>query len=436
MSILNLEDAAERVFDKIYEEEDSRVCKDISDEACSNVPQNFFLNAFAIALGKIADALANTKTTLPWLLSSVGAPGWVISMLVPVRESGSMLPQLAIGGWVRRAARRKYFYAAGAVTQALALLGVALAVLLLEGTAAGVTALLGVIAFSLARGFCSVASKDVTGKTVPKTRRGRLNGLSASVAGAGTLGAVALLYVLEASETAYIALVFAAAGLWFCAAALFSCIDEHEGATEGGANGLKQALSRLKLVAEDAPFRTFIIARALMVGTALAAPFIVLMARERSDADLLFFLFAQGLAAVLSGHFWGTVADRSSRMLLMVSGSAAGVLGVALFTIDVFAGSLTRTVWFLPVCFFVLMVIHDGVRLGRKTYVLDLSNEDNRTDYVAVSNTLIGALLLVAGALTSVVQTFGNAAAVLFFSLLAFVACVFVYRLPEVQEQG
>lgn len=39
----------------------------------------------------------------------------------------------------------------------------------------------------------SVASKDVLGKTVPKTRRGQVNGWSASAAGLVTIGVGALL---------------------------------------------------------------------------------------------------------------------------------------------------------------------------------------------------------------------------------------------------
>jgi len=434
MSRPSLANAAGRIYDAIYEEEDARVCKDISDSACSNVPRNFFLNATAIALGKLGDAVANTKTTLPWLLTSVGTPGWILSALVPIRESGSMLPQLAIGGRVRKAPRRKWFYVGGAIVQALALCGVAFSVLLLEGTTAGLTALTGVVVFSLARGFCSVASKDVMGKTVPRTRRGRLNGLAASVAGFGTLIVAVILYQLQVSEQSFSVLVLAAAALWIGAAACYAHIDEEPGTTEGGVNGLAQAVSSLRLLLDDEPFRNFVFGRALLVGTALTAPFIVIMARERSDAELLFFLLAQGSASLLSSPFWGKFADRSSKSLLLVCGIATGLLGLGLFFIDRVAPEVTSTSWFLPTCFFLLMVIHDGVRLGRKTYLLDLGGTDKRIDYVAVSNTTIGIILLGAGVLASFVQTFGNAVAIAFFSVLALVACLFVRRLPEVQQ--
>ena len=49
--------------------------------------------------------------------------------------------------------------------------------------------------FSLARGLNSIASKDVLGKTVPKTRRGRLGGYAASASGA--IASIAVRYQFD-----------------------------------------------------------------------------------------------------------------------------------------------------------------------------------------------------------------------------------------------
>ncbi len=380
--------------------------------------------------------MANTKTTLPWLLAAAGAPGWIISFLVPIRESGSMLPQLAIGAWVRQAPVRKWFYVAGALAQAIALFAAAICLSTLSGLAAGLGVLAAVVAFSLARGFCSIASKDVMGKTVPKTRRGRVNGLAASIAGAGTLVVAVLILPLEASETIYLVLVVVASLLWLLGALLYASIDEEPGASEGGVNGLQAALESLRLLLDDVPFRNFVLARALLVGTGLAAPFLVIMARERSDVPLSFFLIAQGSASLLSGNLWGRLADRSSRQLLRGCAVAVALLGIGVFLADRYTPELTASRWFLPVSFFLLMMLHDGVRLGRKTYLLDLAGGSKRTDYVAVSNTLMGVVLLAVGAFAALVQSFGNAAAVLFCSLLAVLAAAIIQGLPEVQQDG
>jgi hypothetical protein len=92
------------------------------------VPRNFFLLIVSDVLTKLGDAAANPKTTLTWMMDAIGAPVALTGLLVPVRESGSLIPQLVI------------------------------------------------------------AAKDVLGKMIPKTRRGRVNGYSTGIAGLATLG--------------------------------------------------------------------------------------------------------------------------------------------------------------------------------------------------------------------------------------------------------
>ncbi|MDZ7669346.1 MAG: MFS transporter [Gammaproteobacteria bacterium] len=425
---------AERVYSALYEDEDSRVCRDISDDACRVVPGNFFKNVLSQALTKLGDALINPRTTLPWMLTALQAPGWIASLLVPIRESGSMLPQLGIGAWVRRLPRRKWCYVGGALAQGLAAAGLVLVALFLSGQAAGLAVLALVVVFSLARGFSSVASKDVLGKTVPKTRRGRVTGFASSAAGLGTLVFAGVLWFSSDDQRPYAMLLGSAALLWFASAAIYAAIQEEAGATEGGGNGLTQALASLAVLRDDADFRHFLAVRALLVGSGLAAPFLVVLANQRAETSLAYFLLAQGLSALLSGPAWGAFADRSSRRLLMLAGGGAGLLGTGVFLADRLAPELAATAWFLPGAFFVLALLHDGVRLGRKTYVVDLAGGDKRTDYVAVGNTIIGALLLVVGGLTAVIAQFSAAGAILALSLAAFAAAWLSVKLPEVQS--
>ncbi|MEQ8483888.1 MAG: MFS transporter [Pseudomonadales bacterium] len=434
----NLDRFAQRVYGSLFgdreEDEDARVCTDISDEACRVVPGNFLRNTLANALTKLGDALINPKTTLPWLLTALQAPGWVASLLVPVRESGSMLPQLGIAAWLRRLPVRKWSYVGGALGQALAVFGLAVVAATLSGAAAGWAVLALVVAFSLARGFSSVASKDVLGKTVPKTRRGRVNGFASSAAGIGTLVFAALLWRTTEEQRPYALLFGFCAAFWVAAAIVYAGIREHAGATEGGRNGLREAFARLSLLREDVDFRRFLTVRALLVGSGLAAPFLVVLAGQRSDTSLAYFLLAQGLASMISGPVWGALADRSSRRVLILGGLGAGLLGCAVFLVDRWWPALAATAWFLPAAFLVLAVLHDGVRLGRKTYVIDLGGGNKRTDYVAVGNTLIGAFLLVAGGITAAVQALSTGAAILALSVAALAAAALAARLPEVQR--
>lgn len=403
-------DWAESLYERLAEDDEGRVCTGISDAACRATPGNFLRMLGAALFGQVADRITSAKTTLPWLLLTLGAPAWALAVLVPLRESGSMLPQLLIGAVVRRRPIRKGVWVAGAVVQAACLVAMAGCAVYLVGPAIAIAVVLLLALFSFARGACSVAYKDVQGKTIPKTRRGRLAGWISAAAGLAAMGAGALLTLVDgaADATPYILLLLTGAACWLCAAVQFARIVEHPGATEGGANGLAHAFGRLALLRDDAPFRRFVIGRALAMGSGLAAPLHIMLARdELSDALALLgvFIAIEGLAGLASSPVWGRWADRSSRGVFAAASGLAGICSIATALWAVAPTSGAAAAWFYPATFFALGLAHAGVRLGRKTYLVDIADGNRRTDYVAVSNTVIGALLLAIGLLAAYAAT-------------------------------
>ncbi|MAB22714.1 MAG: MFS transporter permease, partial [Idiomarina sp.] len=177
----------ERVYGYLAEDEDARVCKDIPESACNEQPRSFVLMLLSLMLTKLGDSLVSARLVLPWMLSSLGAPAIFISALVPLRESLALLPQLFVAQKLREQPVRKWFWVAGSIGQALSLLAMLFAVATLDGDMLGWSVVILLALFSLSRGICSVANKDVTGKTVSKTRRGRMSGVAASAAGLLTL---------------------------------------------------------------------------------------------------------------------------------------------------------------------------------------------------------------------------------------------------------
>lgn len=357
---------------------------------------------------------------------------------MPIRESGSLLPQLVISTAVRKRPRRKGVWVLGALLQAVALAGMAASALLLRGWAAGLVIVALLVLFSLARGLASVASKDVTGKTIPKTRRGRLTGMTTALGGLLTLalgGTMAALLRGDPSLPALAAVLLTAAALWIVASGIYGSISEEPGATEGGKNGLQEALDRLSLLRTDAPFRHFVLVRALLVSTALAAPFYVSLAREHGGGGgdiLALFILGSGLASAISSIFWGRYSDRSSRSVLVVSAAVASGLGLSVFLLDV-AGLVQRFTWIAPLGYFLLAVAHSGVRIARKTYILDMASGLRRTDYVAVSNTIIGAVLLASSLLGFLAPVVGSGGMLLILSLMGFAGVAGGRGLPETQ---
>ena len=65
---------AEDLYGKLVNEEDARVCREIPDSACREVPRNFFLLVGSYLLTKLGDALSSPKTVLAWVMAAVGAP--------------------------------------------------------------------------------------------------------------------------------------------------------------------------------------------------------------------------------------------------------------------------------------------------------------------------------------------------------------------------
>ncbi len=425
----------DQLYGLIANEEDARICKDIPEEACREVPKNFFLILAANVLTKLGDLLISPKTVLAWMMSAVGAPA-LVAWLVPIRESGSMIPQMVIGAWVRRKAVRKWFWTLGSFGQAVSVVGMAASVWFMEGYAAGMGIVAGLIGFSLARGFCSVAMKDVQGKCIPKTRRGRLSGLATTLGGSLTVAMTALLFWDRGDPTLgfYTLLLLLAALLWIVAGILFAGVEELPGETDGGNNALAEAVQSLSLLRDDAPFRHFVITRALLLCSALASPYFVVLAQRESEAGWMLgvFLLASSLASSVSASFWGWAADTSSRRVIIRGATMASLVCLLVGTAALVFGTGVGGDWFYPLAFFVLSIAHAGVRLGRKTYLVDMAGGNKRTDYTAVSNTVIGVLLLITGGLTAALSLISDVAVIIVLGLMGLAGTLCAVRLREV----
>ncbi|MDX1460258.1 MAG: MFS transporter [Xanthomonadales bacterium] len=430
---------ARDIYLKLTNEEDARLCRDIPDEACRASPRSFTLILLSYCFTKLGDAIASPKTTLAWLTTGIGAPAFVLSMLVPIRESGSMLPQLFIGSYIRRLSVRKWVWVAGSIGQCLCIAGIGITALTLEGARAGWVILLLVSIFSLARGFSSVAAKDVMGKTIPRNRRGQLTGWSASISGLIAVGVGAWLMLpssrdLDLPVIGY--LLVGAGALWLVAAGFYSRVPEYGGETDGGRNAM-EALGSMKLLITDAPFRRFVITRALLMCSALSAPFYVALAQKSHASSVLVlgaFVVAAGVAGLISAPLWGRFADRSSKAVMVAAATLTSAIGIGVFVADRYAASVVSTPWFLPLAYFILSAAHSGVRVGRKTYVVNLADGNQRTDYVAISNTTIGVLLLVVGSLGALTPWIGNSGVIGLLALMGMAGAFLGRTLKEVSE--
>ncbi len=434
----SIEEGLGWLYDQVNGEEDARVCKDIPDAACNDQPRNFFAYLLANLCNKISDELVSARITLPWLFHVLGVPASFTGFLVPIREAGVLLPQLFVAAYVRAMPQRKIVWIIGAILSGLALFGMALIASISSGLVAGWLLIIALVLYSLARGLCSVSAKDVLGKTVSKTRRGRLMGYSASIAGIVTLLIGVLLQsdLLNSTDlTTLIVMIFAAGFLWLLALAGFALIEEPEGATEGGGNAFIEALRSLRIIVDDSEFRHYLFSRILLLSVALVVPFFVLLVQQSFEgaiATLGILIIINGLASSISAPLIGVFADNDSRRVMVIAAAVAGGAGILACAWSHFLQGLPFSEYLLYALFFLVTLAHGGVRLGRKVYLVDMANSDNRAKYVAVSNTVIGVVMLLAGSIGVLADLYSVETVIFLLSDLALLSSIYIARLRNV----
>src|SRR5690625_258180 len=269
---------------------------DAADPVAAAEPSNGLRIVAASALQNAGDEAVNAKTVLPWLLSALGAPGWMIGLLVPIRESGSMLPQAAITPWVRARRRRKHVWVAGGLVQAAAAAAMTLAAALAGGAWAGTIVLVALAVFALGRSLTSIASKDVLGRTIPAGGRGRTNGTATFVAGLVAVSVGLTVRVVGGADADVLVWLLAAAVLaWLLGAVVYAGVieppDTPATAETAEAEGTSAPDAEdpwwrrsWTLLRTDASFRNFVIVRALLLVSALSPPFVTAMAAGADDS--------------------------------------------------------------------------------------------------------------------------------------------------------
>ncbi|MBJ2128729.1 MFS transporter [Alteromonas sp. IB21] len=340
-----------------------------------------------LSLNKLADLLISAKTTLTALLVSVGAPVWMIGWLVPIRESGALLPQVLISIYLRNHADRHKVWRVGMLIQAFSIVGIIVFVILFSGFKAGIGVLLSLVILSIGRSACSLTVKDIEADVVKKGQRGNLIGIASTISGLVTLCIAIPLVVFEGAFSSNTLLVILCASLLSFSLTLV-CVWPIKTRVYTGDKS-RNSFS----VNFDSTVYKFIFVRGLFVHSALVAPYF--MTERNGDVQELLpiYIGAEALAALLSSIIWGKIADKSAKLTLQVSGVLALIACIGLLSLE------ATPIFISALLFFVLSIAHAGVRTGRKTYSLDVKEGHERTELVGFSNTAIGLILLGFGAI-------------------------------------
>ncbi len=421
----------------------AQVCRDLPESACRAQPHNYGVHIVSLSLTRIGEGLADPKLVLAWLLDAIGTPTWALGLLVPVRESLAMLPQLAISARLRRLPIRKTVYVLGCIIQGIAVISFGLMgwfAQLFSGNQVGIVAITLIAIFALGRSLCSISFKDLLGKTVDMGRRGSVSGT------AGTIAAIATLLLAVGYSIGWIpltvpvvaAMVILGGICWLLAAFIFGLVREEPGATSGDIDGLAAVIAQIGLLRSDAQLRRLIIMRTLLLSTALAPPFYIALSGDSAASGLGTlgpFMVAAAAASLASTYVWGRFSDRSSRLVLIIAATLAVVANALAAFAALVVPAVLEEGMLLPMLLLVLMVAHQGVRLGRSVHVVDMADRDSRATYTALSNSVVGLILLAAGVFGVVAQWFGIGVVLAIFTSMAALAIVAATGLDDVQAR-
>jgi hypothetical protein len=349
---------------------------------------------FILIANKLSDLLLSAKTTLPTLASAAGAPAWVAPLLVPIRESGALLPQMAYAYILRKQKRRDTAWQISMLLQFISgvlLIGLGLN---LEGELAGFAIIVSLTCMSLARAMCSLTMKDIQGQHVKKGSRGRLLGSASTFSSliSITVAVFALLgsSKMSSSQLTVIASIALLSNLWcmWLMRPLRTCVETEHREVKNG-------------LYVDKQLTKFVIVRALLAHTALIAPVFVMLYAGDLSYSLAYLIIAQGLANFLSSYLWGWLSDESALWCMRTGAFIVILAALMLLVLPLYYEEINGETFFIVGLFFILGIGHQGVRTGRKIYGVDIATEQHRTEFIATSNTLVGLAILAFGIIYS-----------------------------------
>ncbi len=347
-----------------------------------------------------------TATTLPAFMAQLTDNKVLIGAVSGIWNGAWLLPQIFAANYVRHLPRKLPLALKGSWLSrpVMLLFPMYLALVGAQNRTLTIFLLLASIAYFIGvDALVAIAWFDLLGKSLEPADRSRMFGIGQATNGMLAIGAGLLIaYLLGTSGLPFpqnFAVIFGLAGLSFMGSlwALTRLVEPIEAVPEEHAQ-FRQYLPRLvELLRNNQDFRILNGVRLLAGAAGMAMPFYAIYAiREAgfSESRIGIFATAQTVGAALAGLVLGPLAERrGSHRVIQAVGfihTAAPLLALALGGLR--AGSALD--WLYPIIFVLLGMGEGALVLGFYNYVLDVAPSGQRPDYVGLTNTLSGPLLL------------------------------------------
>lgn len=374
--------------------------------------RSFGLNVFNGVAFEFAERLIDPPLVLTWFVSQLTSSNLLVGLVAPLGDSGWFLPQILVSTQVQRLERKMRAYTMAAVVRTIAWVLLTVAVWLVADPLLLLVSFF--ILYTIARtsaGLAGLSFFDVTAKTVPAHRRGRLFAWRQFLGGIVGLGAgVIVNLVLGAPALPFPrghAFLF---GL-YCAVMVpalgaFIAIREPPGTAVNETMTLRRQFRRARaLLHQDGVYRRFMATRLILGLATVALPFYGIYARNvlGAPAGMVGLYVAVRVAAQLLFNLpWGWLSDRRGNRLVMrfqCLGNGLTVL-LALVLVAVIGWLRPQGTW-LPYLVLPLFFLDGAMRpvavLTGSNFLLEIVPESERPLYLGFSNTLMGITVLLSG---------------------------------------
>ncbi len=383
-----------------------------------DLPRNYAANLVHGLLGQTGFRLIHAPTFLPAFIFLLSGSELAVGVALAAQHFGAASSSLLGATMIEH---RKKVIPIGFVIGGLMrvqVLGLALAGLFLEGTAALVTACIFLGLFGFFNGMQAVIFNYMMSKVIPVSLRGRLTGLRNFLAGV-TASGVAYLggkYFIETnalgngySATFLTAFVLTSVGL-----GMLALVKEPEPPTVRAQAGF---LSRLRevpgLMRDDPHFARFFIARSMGAVATIAVPFYILFAGRSvglSGENLGILSLAFLLCQTATNLGWGALADRYGNRLTFMASLIVWILSTLLLFIS-------TEIYVLALVFAGLGAGLGGFQISSQNMVLEFGSRQDLPMRIAISNAGNSLMMGVGPLLGGVVATYLSYSAVFGFAI-------------------
>jgi MFS family permease len=384
--------------------------EEVVAEVLANYRWNFtanVLDGFAFFFGI---AFASSSTIVPLFVSKITLNPWIIGLVAMIAQSAWYIPQLLTADKIESLDRKKpVLINLGFFTERLPVFLWPLAALLALDYPmfALVLFICAYAAHGLGAGVVGPAWQDLLARCFPVNTRGFVLGLTMFTGtAAGTVGAAMSSWLLQAYPYPqnFVYLFSIAAVAITMSWAFLATVREPLQPAKRHAHAALPMWSRMRaILGQDSNFRTYLLARMLLIMGSMGTGFITVVTIERwhlADSVVGFYTAILLLGQTAGNLLSGVIADRAGHKLPLVVGGLCQMFAFAV------AWSAPTPAWIYMV--FALLGLATGANfVSGMLITMEFPEPSRRPTYIGIANTAIGIALALAPLLGGWVASWG-----------------------------